>query len=163
MKTPEQLAAEINECAESIIRNLREDIAPELREDTWVWTAACHAKVIKEDIAALTEHAKGLEEKAHGFKLCFPYETIGNMNPALFKDGGYHYYVPEAELTALRAVADEMEAALKDFEGMMSESIGIAGYHLNGDVFGWDEGDDPLRDKTCSALTRYADLKKENN
>lgn len=67
----------------------------------------------------------------------------------------------DADLTALRAVADEMEAALKDFEGMMSESIGIAGYHLNGDVFGWDEGDDPLRDKTCSALTRYADLKKE--
>lgn len=67
----------------------------------------------------------------------------------------------QADLTALRAVADEMEAALKDFEGMMSESSGIAGYHLNGDVYGWDEGDDPLRDKTCSALTRYADLKKE--
>lgn len=161
MKTPEQLAAET---AKMIVRDGLSVRGKNYMASHWPDSINALTDCARDYIlVALTEHAKGLEEKAHGFKLCFPYETIGNMNPALFKDGGYHYYVPEADLTALRAVADEMEAALKDFEGMMSESIGIAGYHLNGDVFGWDEGDDPLRDKTCSALTRYADLKKENN
>lgn len=70
-----------------------------------------------------------------------------------------HAAQTQDELTALRAVADEMEGALKDFSAMMSESLGIAGYHRNGDVYTWDEGDDPLRAKTDAALTRYAALR----
>lgn len=44
---------EIRECAEAIVRNLREDIAPELRGNPWVETAACHAAVIVQDCAAI--------------------------------------------------------------------------------------------------------------
>jgi len=44
---------EIRECAKSIVRNMREDIAPELRDDVWVITAACHAAVIMQNCAAI--------------------------------------------------------------------------------------------------------------
>ena len=114
MKTPEQIAAEINECAESIIRNLREDIAPELREDTWVWTAACHAKVIKEDIAALTEHAKGLEariladNKAYGCELRDPNGTIWEYAETLKKR------ISELELQTFDIKALEADKARLD-------------------------------------------------
>lgn len=101
IKTPEQIAAET---AEKISANL---CAP---SDYPLPPSSVKDRCRPFILAALTEHAKGLEEKAHGFKLCFPYETIGNMNPALFKDGSYHYYVPEAERDQLRARVAELEA-----------------------------------------------------
>jgi hypothetical protein len=61
MKTNEELLNEIKECAEAIVRNMREDIAPELREDIWVSTAACHAVVILQDLQCLTQAQEGRE------------------------------------------------------------------------------------------------------
>lgn len=49
----------------------------------------------------------------------------------------------DADLTALRAVADEMEAALCRLSGCCKK-------------YGWDTSE------ATTALTRYADLKKEN-
>lgn len=54
----EPLLAEIRECAEAIRVNLRCDIAEELRDDVWVTTAACHAKVIVENCAARRRHER---------------------------------------------------------------------------------------------------------
>jgi small-conductance mechanosensitive channel len=44
---------EIKECAESIVRNMNEDIDPALRDNIWVITASCHAKVILQDLARI--------------------------------------------------------------------------------------------------------------
>jgi hypothetical protein len=48
--------------------------------------------------------------------------------------------------------------ALRDICGVMSESKGIAGYHLNGDVFNWDEGSDPLDPKLPNALAALEEI-----
>lgn len=109
MKTPEQIAAET---AEKISANL---CAP---SDYPLPPSSVKDRCRPFILAALTEHAKGLEEKAHGFKLCFPYETIGNMNPALFKDGSYHYYVPEAERDQLRAEVERLQKAGTSWEAI---------------------------------------------
>lgn len=50
---------EIQECADAIKRNLREDIEPTLRDNMWVITAACHATVIEQALARIAEARKG--------------------------------------------------------------------------------------------------------
>jgi hypothetical protein len=46
-----------------------------------------------------------------------------------------------AERDALLVQRDALAAALRGFMDIVSESHGVAGYHLNGDVAGWDEFD----------------------
>ena len=52
-----------------------------------------------------------------------------------------------------RAEADARVAAVIDwYDGLVGESTGVAGYHLNGDVAGWGEFDRP----TCPDDARAA-------
>lgn len=45
----------------------------------------------------------------------------------------------EAERDALRARVAELESALSGMLAIVSDSKGVAGYHMNGDVAEWDE------------------------
>jgi len=64
-------------------------------------------------LAEARDEIKTTEDNAHGFKLCFPYASIGNMKPALFKGGSYYYYVPEGELDTLRAEVEAQKNAVQ--------------------------------------------------
>lgn len=55
---------------------------------------------------------------------------------------------------AAESLVAELREALKSVSAIMSDSRGVAGYHLNGDIYGWDEGDPPLRSEVEAALTK---------
>ncbi len=45
---------------------------------------------------------------------------------------------------------EQLEAALKVYEGIVAESRGVDGWHLNGDIAEWDEFDLPQIDASVS-------------
>lgn len=149
MKTPEQIAAET---AKEFCTYTRQVDSTEEKLTSLI-------------LAALTEHAKGLEDEVKQLKASNEFANFHRQVQENIKLRAELQSEKDRvrtwqnsnqanadELAALRAVVDEMEGVLKDFSAMMSDSLGIAGYHLNGDVYSWDEGDDPLRAKTDAAL-----------
>lgn len=68
---------------------------------------------------------------------------IGGQESLTSKTRGAILDAHDAEITAAVAKAEEgKEALLKALEGMVnivSDSNGVVGYHLNGDIAEWDE------------------------
>ena len=58
-----------------------------------------------------------------------------------------------AEIDALRAENAELRKAVEWLRVLMSESRGVDGYHLNGDVALWDEFDIPDLSKILAPPT----------
>jgi hypothetical protein len=55
---------------------------------------------------------------------------------------------------ALIAAAPEMLNALKELSTLMTVSTGVTGFHLNGSVMEWDEGEFLSRDTLNSLIAR---------
>jgi hypothetical protein len=57
--------------------------------------AVAHARKLEKKLELAMAKLEDIDRKAHGFRLCFPYESIGDRAKiALFKNGSYYYYVP---------------------------------------------------------------------
>jgi hypothetical protein len=122
------------------------------REAAQTWASKEHGLRV-----ALTAQREAHEREMaanHVFKLCFPYPADISMKPALFKDGGYHYYVPEEEADDLRthltaaerrlALADELAGALEDMTIAFVTTFTAS-----------HDQKDAATCKAVSALTRY--------
>lgn len=53
-------------------------------------------------------------------------------------------HAPMPDPWALMAALAKASEALEAVATLIRESAGVAGYHLNGDIMGWDEGDPPM-------------------
>jgi hypothetical protein len=86
-------------------------------------------------------------------------ESASNL-ALMFNEGHLHNLTKE-KLTAVTAECDELAAVVDHFNGFISESDGISGWHQNGNIVTWDElGLDNYLD--AKAMLAKRDLESES-